>query len=140
MLSKAYFLNPRFKTYAFSNEDNLKRVQNQIQDELDHLIKYQTAKNRIFNKTKENLFDLLNNTENFNMIWQDFDTCVKHCLHVTSPTEGAIAEIKVFSMCPAYANTCAHCQGRKQIPGVDSKKTQKLWKGESQQTESEYIK
>ncbi|XP_030763197.1 zinc finger BED domain-containing protein 1-like [Sitophilus oryzae] len=94
IMGKASFLDPRFKTKAFDSEDSLKRVKNNIQDEVVALIKKNLQNNNVTEMSTNT--EILENNDD-DIIWQDFDHCVKTSLHITSPVAIAIAEIKMYS-------------------------------------------
>lgn len=98
IMGKASFLDPRFKTKAFTNQDCLKKVKDRIQDEIVAIIKNNLREDTTEENGTKPAIEVLGKEEtNDDIIWQDFDKSVKSSRNVASPLAVAIAEIRMFS-------------------------------------------
>lgn len=105
IMAKCTFLDSRFKTKGFSNEDNIKEIKRNIQDDIISIIR----KNQLHDKIIESGPDItmdseqipdhtLNSIKNDDPIWQDFDRAVKNSVSSTNsnPTATAMAELRMY--------------------------------------------
>lgn len=90
VMGKSSFLDPRFKTKGFSNEDRLKRVKDKLQEEIIGLIKKRQEQNSIPETKNDSTTNI--ECESDDIIWQDFDNFVKSS--VNKPNSNCHCRIK----------------------------------------------
>lgn len=98
-MGKATFLDPRFKTKAFKIEDCLRRVKEELQEEIINLIKKSESEAPNITETEIGSLQPSKDDEHSedNIIWEDFDRVVKTSKTTQiSPTAIAIAELRMY--------------------------------------------